>query len=594
MTEPIAVDMPGKPAFPRSAPLPAPPVPRVDSPPAPRMDSPPKAEVPKPAAVAPTPPAIPVLGPTAPVGLLARWGKKQLVVGASAVFSLAAGIGAVRLMFPTKVEPTPTLPAQTWAAERPATPAPVPPPKPDVVPPTGGTLPPIPESPVVPVPPPVLRPTLIPPAPTAPPMIVREGSKLPPPPAMQLPPGFAPTEAPKPPPPPSLESPAVPTPSVYPAGGSEPPKPVPPPALPPLPPLPAAPGGMGTTPVTPPVTPPAAAPVIPPATPPVTPLVGPSVAPGGMGMPGVPPAPDFGPMLPTAPMAPGGPGVAAPPVTPMMPTLPPPGMGGLPPLPSTPAAPTMPMGPGVPVVPSAPPAVVPSTPPAAIPDFRPTAVVPENKTPGMLPAIDVTPKGPPPPSFDPAAGMGTPAAFTKPGGTTEVKPVGPEIAPKTGFDVDLHEPKANDSYESISLEFYNDRRFATALKAFNGNQPLTGGRMVEVPPMHILRKRFPAQTGGVVTPVGGAAILPPSAGPQWGPAGDKTDVPTRAVGAARGVYVVPPGGMTMKAVAKLTLGNEQRWGEVYDLNSHLRPDNLPAGTELKLPADARIPTPAGP
>ena len=52
--------------------------------------------------------------------------------------------------------------------------------------------------------------------------------------------------------------------------------------------------------------------------------------------------------------------------------------------------------------------------------------------------------------------------------------------------------------------------------------------------------------------------------------------------------------MTMKAVAKLTLGNEQRWGDIYDLNSHLRPDNLPAGTELKLPADARIPTPAGP
>ena len=136
MTEPIAVDVPGRPAFPRSAPLPVP-----------RVDSPPKADAPKlaPPPVLPSAPA-----PTEAVGLLARLGKKQLVVGASAVFSLVAGIGAVRLMFPAKDEPRPTVPAQTqsWAGERTNAPALAPPgapPQPEVKQ-ADGTLPPIPDA----------------------------------------------------------------------------------------------------------------------------------------------------------------------------------------------------------------------------------------------------------------------------------------------------------------------------------------------------------------------------------------------------------------------------------------------------------------
>jgi hypothetical protein len=217
----------------------------------------------------------------------------------------------------------------------------------------------------------------------------------------------------------------------------------------------------------------------------------------------------------------------------------------------------------------------------------PPAVRPEPKTPGapgaFPPAVDAMPK----PDLTPPGGIGTPAAFTKPGGSTEVKPTVPEAAPTTGFDVDLHDPKANDSYESISLEFYNDRRFAAALKAFNRNQPLTGGRLVEVPPIHILKKRYPAQVGGVV-PVGSTGGAPSSA-PQWGPAGDKSDpVPARATGTFRNTYVIPAGsGMSMKGVAKFTLGNEQRWQDIYFLNPGLRPDELlPPGTELKLPSDA--------
>ena len=326
------------------------------------------------------------------------------------------------------------------------------------------------------------------------------------------------------------------------------------PATPALPPLPAAPtGGMA----------------VPPA------------APGGMGAPAVPPPMEFGPIGPAAPkpvpdpasLIPSPAPAAVPPAAPALPPLPAPGSNNLPPLPAAPSAPAAPMVPSISVVPSAPPAVVPAAPPAVVPSAPP----------GMLPSIDVTPK----PNFGPPVGVGSPAAFTKPGGATEARPVVPEAAPKTDFDVDLYDPKANDSYDSISLEFYNDRRYAAALRAFNQNQALQGGRYVNVPPIHILKRRFPAQTGGVVTPVGGAGGAAPTSTPQWGPAGD---APPRAVNAGRGGYVVPAGGTTLKAVARLTLGNEQRWRDIYDLNPQVtNPDVLPAGTELKLPPDARLP-----
>jgi hypothetical protein len=255
-----------------------------------------------------------------------------------------------------------------------------------------------------------------------------------------------------------------------------------------------------------------------------------------------------------------------------MPPAPGGGTVGLPPIPAGPSGPS--------VLPAAPAA------PSSLPDPR---------MPGALPGINTQPKydpKTPPPSLDPIV-PGTPAVFTKPGGTTEVKPVGAASAPKTDFDVDLYDPKANDTYEAISLEYYNDKKWAAALRAFNRNQPLQGGRFVEVPPIHVLKKRFPGQAGGAIaTPIGGTGTLPPSSGPDWGPAGGRPEpTPARATGSNRGVFVIPQGGMTMKAVARATLGSEQRWGDIWDLNRQFTDPSqvLPAGTELKLPSDARLP-----
>jgi len=207
----------------------------------------------------------------------------------------------------------------------------------------------------------------------------------------------------------------------------------------------------------------------------------------------------------------------------------------------------------------------------------------EPNPPGALPpAIGVTPKPSVlPPSVEPQPG--TPAGFTKPSGSTDAKPTptAPLSVPNTTYDVDIYEPKAGDTYETISLEFYNDRRFAQALKAFNQNAPVQGARYVNVPPIHILRKKYPTLVGGVV-PVGGTGGT--SSVPKWGPPGGE---PARTTSNRPATFIVPQGGMTIASVAQRV---GVKWNEIYDLNSQYPPNVIvPAGTELKLPANARLP-----
>jgi hypothetical protein len=219
------------------------------------------------------------------------------------------------------------------------------------------------------------------------------------------------------------------------------------------------------------------------------------------------------------------------------------------------------------------------TPPA------PPSVTPVPMPPSVLPIPDTTPK---PVVEPPAPGTLPPMSFVKPTGNTEAKPeVKPEVPvtlPKTNFDVDLHNPTAGDTYESISQEFYNDRRFAAALKAFNRNLPLQGGRYVEVPPLHILKRKFPTQTSNTVSV--GSSGLPPAATQTWSAPTNPTEpTPPRATGNDRGTFIVPQGGMTLQDVAK-QVGSH--WRDLYDLNRQYTPDvRIPAGTELKLPASAR-------
>ena len=174
---------------------------------------------------------------------------------------------------------------------------------------------------------------------------------------------------------------------------------------------------------------------------------------------------------------------AAVPVVPNPVTLPP-AEGPKPPVP-TQTTPVLPQ-PGFNTVPQAEPPTLPVTPKPTTP---PSAAVPlpaagDNpfRTPDAAPPTAVAPF--PPVAAEPqrpalAAPLG--AAFLKPAGAADVR---------TDFDVELHDPKPADTYETISKLHYGDTRYAAALRAFNRNQLIGGGRNVEVPPAAELKRRY--------------------------------------------------------------------------------------------------------
>jgi nucleoid-associated protein YgaU len=233
--------------------------------------------------------------------------------------------------------------------------------------------------------------------------------------------------------------------------------------------------------------------------------------------------------------------------------------------------------------------------PATPPDFGPAPATPKTPTPPKpqeTPAAIKPISGPPAlPPANPNTGAGTPGAkleFTKPENRNTVTPItNIERTPTTSYDVDLYEPKSGDTYEAISREFYNDTRYAPALRAYNRNKPLQGAGPLDVPPLHVIKRYGQgASPGGNV----GTPVSRPGGTGEWGPAPANTPGTGSVRNGGDKTFRVPQGGMSMRAVARLTLGNEQRWNEVYQLNPHLRPDEiLPAGTDLRLPSDARTP-----
>ena len=251
--------------------------------------------------------------------------------------------------------------------------------------------------------------------------------------------------------------------------------------------------------------------------------------------------------------------IESPVVSPAPPAVPivPPSPSSVPPLPMIPT-----------MVPSTPTPVIPSTvptTPTALPISPPASVVPPSTFPSTAPEM------PKPLTIE----------YSKPAGSPEVKPTvaAPDRTAVTSFDVDLHEPKNGDSYSTISKEFYNDVKYAGALQEYNGRRALQTSVWVQVPPIHVLKKRYPQLIGSVVPASG-------KAGDVWGPSGDAATPAFRATG--QRTFTVPAGGMTMGSIARDTLGSPNRWQDIYAVNPSLSPgDVLPAGTVVKIPADVK-------
>ncbi len=190
-----------------------------------------------------------------------------------------------------------------------------------------------------------------------------------------------------------------------------------------------------------------------------------------------------------------------------------------------------------------------------------TTVLPKIDVTPSLPKIDINPVLPEPAKLEPF----------------DVKPVAPSVGEtRTDYDVDLHYPKGGgETWASVSKQYLDDDRYGEALKAYNRNATLSQVPRVEIPPIHVLRKKYATLIG--------QPVATEKSNIEWASA-----PASRAAGGYR-QYAIPTGGMTMKEVAKAAYGDENLWGKIWDLNPTQRADEaMRAGTKILLPTDAKI------
>ncbi len=194
-------------------------------------------------------------------------------------------------------------------------------------------------------------------------------------------------------------------------------------------------------------------------------------------------------------------------------------------------------------------------------------VLPKIEATPALPKIDVNPVLPEPAKLEPFA----------------VKPVAPSVPAvgetRTDYDVDLHYPKGGgETWASVSKQYLGDDRYGEALKAYNRNATLSQVPRVEIPPIHVLRKKYATLIGQPV------ATATEKSNIEWASA-----PAVRPTSGGYRQYAIPSGGMTMKEVAKAAYGDENMWGKIWDLNPTQRADEaMRAGTKILLPTDAKI------
>ena len=176
---------------------------------------------------------------------------------------------------------------------------------------------------------------------------------------------------------------------------------------------------------------------------------------------------------------------------------------------------------------------------------------------------------------------------------------GPQVE---SYDEDTYTCRANDTFRSISQAVYRTDAYDQALLLFNRNHPLANeaikqnppllqsGQPIYIPPLQILRKYYAASipennnSAPAPSPVPSATPNPVQPVTLTPPAG----APAPATGSTR-TYRVGGAGEMIRDIARRTLGNGDRWTEIYQLNRGYDPMYaVPAGTELRLPVDARV------
>jgi hypothetical protein len=162
------------------------------------------------------------------------------------------------------------------------------------------------------------------------------------------------------------------------------------------------------------------------------------------------------------------------------------------------------------------------------------------------------------------------------------------------YDEETYSVRPNDSFQSIALDKYQSDRYSRALWLFNRDHPLATasvksdppilqvGQEVYIPPTRILDRYYAAAISQSVTPVAtnfaNAAVSETTTTPA-APA-----LPPEPPNS----YRVASGGEMIRDIARRTLGDGDRWVEIYRLNPTVDPKELvPANTELRLPTGTR-------
>lgn len=180
------------------------------------------------------------------------------------------------------------------------------------------------------------------------------------------------------------------------------------------------------------------------------------------------------------------------------------------------------------------------------------------------------------------------------------------------WDEESYRCRVGDTFQSVSQAYYHTDKYAQALLMYNRDHLLAADGLRQVPPVlqvgqtlyipatEVLEKGY-AYLLKDLTPVSGPTPPPPTAGgvnttrsspvATEGPAAGLA-APTQpgAVASSFQSYVVKtPGGEMIAEIARRTLNNSGRWQEIYRLNpGYLADQKIPAGTTLRLPADARV------
>ena len=156
------------------------------------------------------------------------------------------------------------------------------------------------------------------------------------------------------------------------------------------------------------------------------------------------------------------------------------------------------------------------------------------------------------------------------------------------FSEEEYVVQAGDTFASIAAKKYLSKDYAEALRLYNRNDALLSdpgdalkpGKAIAVPEKRILELRY----GHTMPKQAGAAAATEA---------------KKAAPVLKPVSYRVPATVMIGDVARQKLGDIERWKQVRDLNPQLDPSQpIPAGTQLKLPPDARnsaeLPVPTAP